>query len=460
MDPKRLMQPSPRSERTRIIAMGVLLAMLVFLFLYLRRPQAPPPEGTADDFFVPRLDPENAPPAAKVDPGRLAEVRDATPADRVLREQGPLQHLLEESMRSVPGDFRRLKASRLDSKLYDEILANPDTYRGQPLVAKGFFSWAVEEVFPFQVEGIQAERSVWHGLLQDDLGHRFSFVVTEKPENIAEGTVVRLEGFFFKKAAIFSPRDEQDLVDPTLSIVGPRLVRSYLRMEPVQQLSPALLATVRDAELLESMELPEEALYHTLSFLQNVDADVLQEHAMDCTAAALKASPDLYRGQAVRVLGTFYETWPRSLGNQEGENPLEIPFVYHGLLVHSGPTFTYIISEEKEPDWVTRKTDVIVEGIFLKRYLYQARNGESITCPLIVVKRYQPFIVDSSAVRNLLFYFLLGLGIFMLSWFLWSTFGDRKANEAYRRRYFQMKKKQMAAQRAAAGPSEPDPKGP
>jgi len=450
--------PQGGSEKIRLLAMAVLLVVLVVVYFATRN------KGGGTDQAVPmdtRFDPietstENAPPVPKVDPARLAEVRDATEQERVIIEAAPLQHLLEEASAAVPGDFRRLGARRLTDELYEQVLADPARFRGQPFVTKGLFAWSAPTPADMVYSGPSGDLAgtlpVFRGLFTDERGRQYTFTVLDDPAAMEPGQVVRLAGFFFKAQAVFAPGDDSEVIDPTLHFVGERLVRSYLAMEPVEEISlPLLESTVRDYEIHEKMDLPEEPLYHVLSYVKNVDADELSARAQDTTAAALRIHPNRYRGRPVRVLGTFHKMWVRELGDH-GENPLEIPSVYHGLLVHNGPTFTYFISLDPKPDWVTENphTNVIAEGIFLKVYLYQAQNGQAVVCPLLVVKRFLPYVVDSSSIHLVLMVGVLGIAGVMLLWFGVSALRDRSTDQEFRRRYFARKKKALARQLGAA----------
>ncbi len=419
-----------------MIVLAVLFILVTALFFFFRGSGSNQIAPGSQQAYRPTI-PENAPPAAAVDLNLLAAVQEHTESDRIAVENDALLHLLIESGKTVPGDFRRLGSQPIDSDLYQKILDDPVAYRGQPFYAKALYFGAERATANLSQDQDSEGFPYFRGLAQDDQGQSFSFSVLEEPDNIEEGAVIKIEGFFLKKAAVFGKSGS--LVDPTVHLVGKRLVPSYFRLDPVQRLDPAVLETVRDYELQDQANIPEVPLYHCLSFLQGVDADELARAANDRTSAILRRDPDRHRGEFVRVLGTFHDMWPRQLG-ENGENPLEAEQIWHGLLVHAGPRFTYLMSLDREPPWVRDNPNTIVEGIFLKRYTYVAQNGEAVPCPLILVKRFVPMVVDNSSYRNATAYGVLGLGVILLGWFLMSALGDRGDTREFRRRYYAQRK--------------------
>jgi len=447
LDLKRSLQPRPAILSFRLIILAVVFVAAFSLFAWLRWMESAPLEAEpADAGVIPMEAVEGiAPPGATIDHDLLAEVRDATESERVIREPQPFLHLLFEAGKLVAGDFRRMKAPFVDDALHERILAAPDAWRGRPLVAKARFSFATEERIPLAEGGEQFR--FWRGVAGDDLGRTWSFSVLEPPGDLAPGDVIRIEGFFFKKLALFDPVDSRQLIDPTLHLIGKRVVKSFLHMPSVRELSPAILSTLRDYEIQDRLDLPDEPLWHVLSYVDNTDADVLAAaaeesvnresgEALYVTSAALLKDPDRYRGEAVRLLGSMSRDqppWPKDLG-PDGENPLDIPVVWHSLLVHQGPTFTYLISKERPPGWTRGNPTVIVEGIFFKLFTYQAKNRQTVTCPLVVVKRFVPFTIESEALRSGISWALIGLSVPLVGGLLFWAMRDRKAAEELRHR--------------------------
>lgn len=461
------LKPGPKSPRSQLVIMAVLLLLVVGVYSWLRMGDQPTDTAMPIETGSSPIDAENAPPAAHVDPELLAEVKDASEADRVVREPQPFLHVLLEAGKLVPGDFRRLGAQIVDDELYRRILDDPAPWRGKALVAKARFNFATEEKVPLgerDSTGVEREFRYWRGVATDDLGRAWSFSLLEEPLDLQPGDVIKIEGFFFKKLALFDPDDPNQLIDPTLHLIGKRVVKSFLRMPPVKEVSRALLATVRDYSIEDRLTLPEEPMWHLLSYVQNSDADALAQaaeleevdggQASYITNQALLQHPDEYRGEPVRLLGSVSDQqrpwW------HDDENPLDLPMIWHSLLVHNGPSFTYLISIDKPPEWVSGSATVLVEGVFFKLYTYQAINRQTVTCPVVIVKRFVPFRIGTDELKGNLSSILIAVSAPMIFGLLWLAMRDRKAAAALQEQQIARRRARRAATAAGTAPSSAD----
>ncbi len=427
--------------------LGLMLLGVVGVFYYLRGKGADEHKGQLPEQAARPADEGNAPPAARVDRELLGEVKDSTPEERVVREREPLLHLLMESGKLVPGDFRRLKARLLDDDPFQAIETSPAEHRGEPWVVKArYLSCKAEQIMLDVSDTTVTQGLTCHvGLARDDNGRAYSFSVLEEPRDFSPGQVLRLNGFFFKKVALFDP-GSGDLVDPTLHFVGKEILHSFLAIPPVTELDLPFLESVRDYELEDQANIRDDALWHVLSYVINTDAETISATGQDCTQKMLLDRPTELRGQAVRVLGSFHDHWERQLG-PGGENPLDLMSVYHSLLVHFGPCFTYLISAERPPDWIREKNvNVIAEGIFLQRYCYVAKSHEVITCPLIVVKRFVKFTVRDDSLRKIAPTAIVGAGVVLLGWVLYSSRRDRRVTSELQRKLVARKRARFESQ--------------
>lgn len=453
MDLQRPPLPRVTGPTARIVVLAVAFVACAGVFLWLRWNEAQPAEAAPSELGAEPAEAieGSAPAAATIDAELLAEVRDSTESERVIREPQPFLHLLLESGKLVAGDFRRMKAAFADDALFEQVLAGPAAWRGRPLVAKARFSFATKESIPLEDGG--EEFSYWRGVALDDLGRTYSFSVLEEPEGLKPGDVIKIEGFFFKRLALFDPSQPDRLIDPTLHLIGKRVVRSFLHMPPVKELSPAILSTLRDYEIQDRVEIPDAPLWHVLSYVENCEAEQIAADAEQSvnertgeasylTSQALLRDPDQYRGSAVRLLGSMSRDqppWPKDLG-PDGENPLDIPVAWHSLLVHQGPTFTYLISKERPPAWAIGNPTVIVEGVFLKLYTYQAKNRQTVTCPLVIVKRFAPFEIASETLRSGLSLALIAVSIPVVLGLLLLAMRDRKVAAELRARQLELRR--------------------
>ncbi len=380
-----------------------------------------------------------------IDFALLKEVKDATEAERIVREPQPFLHVLIEAGKLEPDDFTRLGAHVADEALYRELLLHPDAWRGAPVSAKARFNFATEEKVELgsrDPAGEELSFRYWRGVATDDLGHIWSFSLLEEPTGLAAGDVIKIDGFFFKKLALFDRHYPEELIDPTAHLVGKRIVKSFLPMAPVTELSSELLAAVRDDTLEERRALPDEPLWHLLSFVQQADAEWLAASAeeseaafdranpgaRDATYQALLREPAAHRGSPVRLVGALVDQPPPR--SHDEENPLELPHVWHTFFVHGGPTFTYLVSAERPPDWAAGQAAVQVEGLFFKLHAYEARNDRVVTCPVLVVKRFVPLHIGIAELRSGVSWILITISAPLVAVMLLLAMRDRKAAAA------------------------------
>jgi len=382
---------------------------------------------------------------SNVDFELLKEVNDATEAERIVREPQPFLHLLIEAGKLEPGDFTRLGARVADDALYRELLLRPAEWRGQPITAKARFNFSTEEKVPLGARdpaGEELSFRYWRGVATDDFGRIWSFSLLEEPTGLVAGDVIKIEGFFFKKLALFDRKYPEELIDPTAHLVGKRIVKSWLPMAPVTELSSELLAEVRDATPEERRELPDEPLWHLLSFVQQADGDSIARSAAEAAAAFERADPDArdatyeallrdpaaHRGAPVRLVGALLDRQPPR--SRDEENPLELPHIWQTLFVHGGPTFSYLISAEAPPEWAAGQAAVQVEGLFYKLHAYEARNDRMVTCPVLVVKRFVPLYPGIDELRSGISWILIAISAPLVAVMLLLAMRDRKAAAA------------------------------
>ena len=121
--------PGHLREGAKIFAMGVLLAILLFVFL-LYDPATPVMEQPGNPITevsveVPVLNPEI-----------MDQARDETRVERLVRESEPFSHLLEASLNVVPAAARQLGMPQQPLEV-EQLRANPSQHRGKYLWSKG-----------------------------------------------------------------------------------------------------------------------------------------------------------------------------------------------------------------------------------------------------------------------------------------------------------------------------------
>ena len=225
---------SPLREWSRVIAVGLLLAAMLFVFFW---PAAKPKRTEFDldasapiQVTIPALDRE-----------LLRSVRDASPEDRLTGEPDALAHLLEKSLGVVPTVAEAL--GRPSEPLPLTVLqAASESYRGAWLWYSGRLRYLSPGRSGHPVEGYK----VYEGFIETDLATDGAGIVmfrTGLPSRDANvGDWVRVEGFFLKL------RDSHVLPEAEKAplLVGSEIVAEPRPWPPVATLDRAVLDTVRD----------------------------------------------------------------------------------------------------------------------------------------------------------------------------------------------------------------------
>ena len=123
--------PAFLGESFKIVAMGVLLALLLFVFVFyqpgsssVEQPENPISEASV---VIPVLDPEI-----------MALALDETRPQRLRRDREPFRHLLEASLNVVPAVARKLGMPLLPLDIA-QLRATPRSHRGKYLWLIGWF---------------------------------------------------------------------------------------------------------------------------------------------------------------------------------------------------------------------------------------------------------------------------------------------------------------------------------
>ena len=366
--------------RRRMIAYaGTVALILGFLAWQASRP-APAP-AALEDVAAPDEPRGVRESLAKVDPSLLAGVRDGTEVERALLEPGPTAHLVEQAGRLVYGDLEQMGLQAVPRA---ELVADPAAWRGRPVTVLGTLR-ALETVD-------DAAGTTRRGTLQDEHGEAWIFIVLSEPADVRPGDVVRVSGFFFKLHDYLAP--DNSLVSGPL-VVGQELLRSAWRIEPVTELSPELLARVRDTSLADaSLPLESPEFYSLLSFVENAPDEALlgpDGRLQEVRASDLLQNSLIWRGRPVRVSGLLLAAEEVPLGLR-GENPLGRPFIWN-LWLSSYAGVCRVLSLEKPEGIEVRRDIVDADGVYFRRYSYENTKDQPRTAAVVVarhVHRYDP----------------------------------------------------------------------
>ncbi|MBI5853227.1 MAG: hypothetical protein HZB39_19640 [Planctomycetes bacterium] len=388
---------SPLREWSRIIAAGVLLAVVLFAFLVPsgsgRRPKLDFAENQPIEVTVPQLDRE-----------LLRTVRDATPEDRLTVEADALSHLLEKSLGVVPTVAEAM--GRPAEPLALSVLSgSPESYRGAWLWYSGRLGYLSPGKSGHPLDGYK----VYEGFVETDDGNdgvvMFRTSMTEVGLHV--GDWVRVEGFFLKL------RDSHVLPAANRAplLVGSELVGEPKPWPPVEQLDPAMLAMVRDGvfgdgdgaeagfrvtdeqDARADLEASQaDALWHLASYAKHRcggPTDTLEAWrafpAFNRAELVRKVrTSELARGAPFRLLGSFV----MSRWSAAGPNPIGAS--------HWSTVWLTVpdLGSKMIPVWVPAKVDgfrygdpLEVRAHYFRRMLYDTQNGSTALTPVFVAGR-------------------------------------------------------------------------
>ena len=422
----------PGSDKARIIFLVVITAIVVVAYFFFRFQSAElAQEAAADPTDHILAPPSRVEVSAKVDPALLADVKDATTSERVVKEMDPFLHLIKQAAKLIPGDMELLKVGRCDP---EALLADSAAFRGKPLSIKGNLQWWEKENFQ--------DFQLYRGYITTLKGEYVYFTVLNMSDEVSIGDVVKLEGFFFKIFSFTLP-GEGTRVSEAPFLVGRRLINSFYEMDPVSELDMDLLGTIYDYSLEDSSrEFQEKPLYHILSYVNELDDETFQSIDFpDTLASEILFKSSTYRGQPVTVAGHPIWTRTRILG-PGGENPLGIEKVFHGILLNHKGGFCYYIALDI-PLWLTSEyNDLInIKGFFLRNYSYTTRKGTPQSAPVLVVRSFEKFDYPEDNTMVYVTFFIIGLTVLIVGFFFFTVFIDRKRSKDYRARFIETKKK-------------------
>ena len=385
-----------RRMKRRIYVYVAAAVLLFFVWDSNRHKGAPPPSPTeTGPLDIPT---EQLPPRAKIDPARLAAVRDGTRDERLMLEQDAHLHVLEEASKLAYGDLDQLGLVPGDwQALHDD----PAPHRGQPFWVIGTLSWLDTEVID--------RLPYYRGEVIDADGNPWAFSVAIQPYKLEVGQVVKLAGFFVKTWEFLRP-DGTFVTAPLL--VGEEILESSFRMDPVTRLRVDLLDEVRDADLAQANRpLESLAFYELLSYVTHAPLETLfSVPPVEVQPIELLRDPDHWRGETVHVTGVLLYMKETPLGPR-GENPLGEPFAWQLWVsdTRSGDAGTMLVMSLVKPEGVAEGDIVDVEGIFLRRFAFENKANRPRMVAVIPARSVTKFTPREDTLTPVLVKVIIGL---------------------------------------------------
>jgi hypothetical protein len=375
---------SPLADWWRIIAMGVLLAALVWVTFFQSS------SGTNLGSGPPIAPVQVAIP--KIDQELLRTARDAEHGDRLVLEPDPLAHLLEKTIDIVPSVAEALGKPEQPVPIA-HLRTSPQTYRGAYLWYTGRLTYLSPGKSGHPVTGYR----IHEGALETQDGETVLFRVS-LPPRVQVDDFVRIEGFFLKlRDSAANPR-----ADMAPLLVGPELFPDYPPWDPVTELDPEVFAPIQDGIVVDGVWVDEQDAARTLDESEDIPLWTLASYAnarrggAEDTLGHWRGIPafvtkdqldEVKRGEVAagtpfRLLGTFVMArWFAARPNPAGIRYWSQAWIQirdlGGKIV---------------PVWIPRKVEgyqfnqsLEVRAYYLRRFIYDLQNqdGKAFT-PLFV----------------------------------------------------------------------------
>jgi hypothetical protein len=360
----------------RILAMGVLLAGLVFVtFFY--DPSGQDQLGTGPPIVRAQVA------VPEIDQQLLRSIDDGTRTERLVLEPAPLAHLLEKSIDVVPSVADALGMPR-EPVPVAMLRASPSTYRGAYLWYSGELKFLAPGKSGHPVAGYR----IHEGYLETVDGETVMFRVSLEPK-VQVGEFVRIEGFFMKlRDSAAQPKAEMAPV-----LVGPELFPDYPRWDPVETLDPNVFEDLRDGVFADGEWVDYQDAEHDLERSQDVPLWTLASFALhrdggaEDTLAHWRQSPafvskeqldavkhgQVPAGTPFRLLGTFqFGEWTSARPNPVGiEHWTQVWIQIRDL----GGKIVPVWVPKKLSD-LKRNESLEVRAYYLRRFVYDLQNSE------------------------------------------------------------------------------------
>lgn len=424
--------PSFGGDWLKIALMGAFLGFILFFTIFYK------PAGTILDTGEPPVLEESTP-VPELDPEVMGLALDSTRSERLVTEEEPFKHLLEKSLLVTPAVARKLHMPRVPVPI-SLLRKNPEHYRGKYLWYKGQLEYLSRPKAGHPVPGYD----YYEGRIRTADGDPVLFAISVPPsKNVAEGSWVRIEGFFLKlrDAHLPAPLDQAPV------LVGPELFGAYADWEAVEELDPAVLARVDDGVwngenfdrgedmpklLAESQDVP---LWHLAGYAMRQSKNLSKADWPRIPAFVQTEQFEAFRtdefekGKLVRILGTFVQgrILPAKVNPLGIESWSEVWVQVRDL---GGKTIPIWVPGRIDHSW-KRNMPVMCFAYFFKRYTYKTLKEEVRWTPLFVAADIEHFNLSNTALSNSVTIAFAGLIGLVAAIFFFMARRDRRQRERH-----------------------------
>jgi hypothetical protein len=397
-------------DRGRIVIMGLLLGLVLFLFFL--------PTRTGVN---PNLPPINRQPvnveAFRPDGLTLAKVKDATASDRSVIDADAMQHLLKLALNVTPDIAEALKM--------------PDQQIPVDVLRYLWFKGKLDYFEPIQTKHPIHGYKIYEGHLwiprQDQKPPDAVFFFVSKPAvEIKAGDFVRIEGYFLKL------RDEHLLAKAERGplLIGSKLKPAHPDWKAIDKLDHSVLARVqnpiwknetwindRDAwlGLPESENVP---LWHLASYAMHQSSRITEEqkrqvpYFVDDKMLAEFKHGSRDQGTPVRIKGRFaYSRIVKADVNPVGIDHWSVVWVQLPRL--GGKSVPVWVTKDIGDTW-RRLQDVELLGYYFKNFHYRSLNERELFTPLFVAADIKPITLPTNPLNSVLAYCFMAIVMLLI----------------------------------------------
>lgn len=317
----------------------------------------------------------------ELDANLLAQIKDATHADRVVKERNAFREVSHAAKALVGSWLYVLGEPQFP---FEDGVTKAAASRGKPFRLRG------EILDRFEETNADGEREVWWTLQTLD-GHKFQFIDITASDSIAlRENFVLADGYFFKYYD--SKFEGVDMTAPLF--VGRAVEPSFKLAAPISEPSLTLLANVKDQPLgthnNPTLLDRKPELWHLMNVARTVgrDPDLLAKATKDsilldeASLKELSKNPGVFRGRMFELGGMVREEGT----SQVGENPLRERNISSAWIRNDlvGTNLTHL----KAPgnfQFGLNRGPMIYHGYFLMLWAYEDTEGNHLRTPVFVV---------------------------------------------------------------------------
>lgn len=386
----------------------------------------------------------------KIDIAALeAAADDADPARRVVLPGAVLEAGFAQASLISDGTYEALAGRVLTAESVQQILSAPQQHRGELWRARCFVEDMKEIPNP---DAPDAPRWFARGRLED--GGKLYFAA-ERFVGIAPvpGDFVRLDGLFVRAHRV--EVDGAWLEAPLL--VGPRIVESFPRLDPVTELAPDTFQFVHDDSVAQGFEgLDHDAYWKLVSYVKNLRPGQIDWEKVPVldnkTISEIFADGTAWRGKPVRIpVARMLDVWKQS----QDENPLRMDHLVAGWFgrgdwVGQAKVAQFVAPFDAVPPAVRK--NITARGFFFKNLGYVPLNGGAAIAPFFVIESLEEFVPPDSAGLRQIAYLVAGSLLVLVVGGLILVRRDRKASAALEEELLRRKRERRQKLASAAKP--------